>query len=100
LPKYGMLESSATASMAIILLWCTQWRICWHSNTKYCHLIYMIFLVCFVTYFIIMIQCCDVPFSGNIPDCRNCSKCFENEREREREGPTGASTYENKFNDK
>jgi hypothetical protein len=24
LPKYGMLESSATASMAIILLWCTQ----------------------------------------------------------------------------
>jgi hypothetical protein len=55
LPTYGM------RCTWIVLKWCTQWRICWHSNTKYCHLIYMIFLVCFVTYFIIMIQCCDVP---------------------------------------
>jgi hypothetical protein len=50
LPKYGMrctwivLNCNKNWRMAIILLWCTQWRICWHSNTKYCHLIYMIFL--------------------------------------------------------
>jgi hypothetical protein len=47
---WGVLE------LCLIAIWCTQWRICWHSNTKYCHLIYMIFLICFVTYFIIMIQ--------------------------------------------
>jgi hypothetical protein len=41
----------------------------------------------------------DINWTGNIPDCRNCSKCCLRERERERERPPGATSYENKFSD-
>jgi hypothetical protein len=50
----------------------------------------MIFLICFVTYFIIMIQCCDVPFLK-----RNGER--ERERERERETERERDQPEHRF---